>query len=106
VHIECGYLPSDLGQALSLSPEAGSGEEDMVVLGRGSLDRDRDSPELASYRDRPRARRSFGKTLEGDLGRGSVLVRPQRGNLGQGGVLVPCPRRTYLDRLLRILSVF
>jgi hypothetical protein len=48
VRIECSCLPTALRQALSLSPEAGSGEANMAVLGRGSLGRDRDSPELTS----------------------------------------------------------
>jgi hypothetical protein len=36
-----------------------------------------------------------GKTPEGDLGRGGVLGRPRRGT-----------SRTYLDGVLRVLSVF
>jgi hypothetical protein len=49
VRIECDCLPTALGQALSLSPEAGSSEVNMAVLGRGSLGWDEDSLELTSY---------------------------------------------------------
>jgi hypothetical protein len=43
VHVECGCLPTALRQALSLLPEAGSSEVDMVVLRQGSLGQDGDS---------------------------------------------------------------
>jgi hypothetical protein len=70
VRIECGCLPMALGQAVSLSPEAGSGEADMAVLGRGILVQDRDSLELMSC---PRQ----------GLGRGRVLGRPLKGTSGE-----------------------
>jgi hypothetical protein len=76
-------------------------------------------PSIHSDQGRPRARRSFGKTPKGDLGRGRVLVRPlggarvrrnfgktSEGDLRRGEVLVPCSRRTYLEGVLGILSSF
>jgi hypothetical protein len=68
--------PSDIWEALprvlSLSPEMGSGVVDMASSGWGSLGRDGDLLALTPHLKWARARRSFVKTPEGDLGRGDV----------------------------------
>jgi hypothetical protein len=56
-------------------------------------------------RDRPQARQNFGKT-PGGLRSRQCFSKTHEGDLWRGKVLISCPRRTYLDGVLRILSAF
>jgi hypothetical protein len=62
VRIECGCPPLVLGRALSSSPETGSGEADLVALGRGNLERGGDGgPEVIEAWARWRSARAYGR---------------------------------------------
>lgn len=106
-HIECGCPPRAFGLALSLSPEIGSGEADMVVLGRGCLGRGGDSPEYVTYLRASSGESEILEGLRGELGRDGVLWGwPSIRTSGEAKFVIPGPQGMYFKGVPRILSVF